>query len=348
MLWDSLSETLALPLDGGRYTVCPALYRNSPTVEMNMRAHQNLGFIGMFGLTLFGLAQVRNSQTSAISSYGPAFLERGQNTFGDEEKLVILSTDPTARTTQLPFRTAEATPSLDGSALYAARFFDPPQSRSKMGLYRIEFGPARANPVEGSGGLVQIFGLSASVNKIVVSAGYLNSVGLLDEKSCAMYELTLATGSVRKILSNSDCKYESAWRSISISPDERQVVAVRRGNLVLVNLTSSEVRSLGEGFLAASWSPNGRWIAALKNDGRNRTQLFDTSNFSKLRELSSSEVVWSPDSQHIVKVGQQSRCGGFSGTLQLIDIETGAISTMPGSTCKVHSQIIGWINVAGQ
>ena len=184
--------------------------------------------------------------------------------------------------------------------------------------------------------------------KLLFRRATLNSTGLLDEKSCGLFELTLASGKVRKILSNSDCKYKSSWGSISLSPDGEQLVAVREHRLMLINLGTGDVRSLGDGFFATSWSPDGRWIAALEYGGRSRTVLMDTSSFSKQRELPSSEVVWSPDSRYIVAVGQQTRCGGYSGTLQLIDIKSGQKSTVPGSACKVYSSIIGWVNLATQ
>ncbi len=257
-----------------------------------------------------------------------------------------LPTGAEALTIPLPFGLARIALSPDGKALYAQRFFDPTGPNS--GLYKIEFGPTRASRVAGSEGLTSTSGIGASRNKIVVSAGYLNSAGLLDEKSCGMFELTLASGKVKKILSNSDCKYKSSWSSISLSPDGEQVVAVRERRLEVISLESGAVRLLGDGFYRAAWSPDGLWIAALEYNGRYRTILIDTSSFSKRRELPNSGIVWSPDSRHIVAVGQQSRCGGYSGTLQLIDIESGTISTILGSACKVNSSIIGWVNVAGQ
>jgi WD40 repeat protein len=215
-------------------------------------------------------------------------------------------------------------------------------------LYKIEFGPTRASKVAGSKELTSVFGIAVSQTKIVVSAGYLNSAGFLDEKSCGMYELTLETGKVRKVLSNSDCEYLSSWGGISLSPNGEQVVAVRKRRLELVNLETAAVRSLGDGFSVAAWSPDGLWIAALEYGGRSRTILFDASNFAKRRELPSSEVIWSPDSRYIVAVGQVFLCGGYRGTPHLIDIETGKTSAIRGTACKVTNTLSGWINVAEQ
>ena len=118
----------------------------------------------MFGLSLLGLAQSRDGEPAPVSSFAPAFLELGEKAFGDDEKLIVLPTGAEAITIPLPFRTGYVAPSPDGRALYAVRFFDPPQSRSKAGLYKIEFGPARASPVAGSGGLFSIYGIRSLAN----------------------------------------------------------------------------------------------------------------------------------------------------------------------------------------
>ena len=299
----------------------------------------------MFGLSLLGLAQSRDGESASTSSSALAFYDPG-GAFRNEQKLVVFPAGAQPLTIPLPFGLGYSSPSPDGKALYAQRFFDPTGTNS--GLYRLEFGPTRASRVAGSEGLTSVNGIGVSRTKIVVSAGYINSAGFLDQKSCGMYELTLASGNVRKILGNSDCKYHSSWRSISFSPDGEQVVAVREHRLELVNLGTGAVRSLGDGFFAVAWSPNGLWIAALEYGGRSRTILFDTSSFTKRRELPSSEVIWSPDSRHIVAVGQQSRCGGYRGTMRLIDIESGERSTIQDSACKITNHLIGWINVAEQ
>lgn len=300
-----------------------------------------------FGLSLLGLAQSRDGASATPSTYfsGPAFIDHGP-AFKSEQRLVVFPAGAPVLTIPLPFGLGYSRPSPDGRALYAQRFFDPTGPNS--GLYKIEFGPTRASPVAGSEGLSSVYGIGVSRTKIVVSAGYLNSAGFLDEKSCGMYELSLASGRVRKIQSNSDCNYLSSWHSISLSPDGEQVVAVRERRLELVNLGTGAVRTLGEGFFDTAWSPNGLWIAALEFGGRRRTILFDALSFVRVRELPSSEVIWSPDSRYIVAVGQQSPCGGYSGTIRLIDIESGERSTIQGSVCKVTHTLVGWINISGQ
>lgn len=307
-----------------------------------MTMWEKLTLAGMFGVSLLGLAQSPGEVPGNVSPSALAFYNPGP-AFKNEQTLAVFPPSGEASTVSLPFGLGNMAASPDGEALYAQRFFDPTGPNS--GLYKIEFGPTRASRVIGSEGLSSINGIAVSRTKIVVSAGYLNSAGFLDEKSCGMYELTLAAAKVKKILSSSDCKYKASWTSISLSPDGERAIAVREGGLELVNLGTGTIRVLGDGFFAVAWSPNGLWIAALEHGGRTRTMLFDTSSFSKRRELPSSEAIWSPDSRHLVAVGQQSRCGGYSGTLQLIDIESGEISTIPGSVCKITHTLVGWITV---
>jgi hypothetical protein len=206
-----------------------------------MKIRQKLTLAGVFGLSLIGLAQSRDGEPATISSYAPAFYDPGE-AFGNMQKLVVLPTGKEALTIPLPFGLGYMAASPDGKALYAAKFHDP--TGSNTGLYKIDFSPTRASRVLGSEGLVSIYGIGASRTKIVVSAGYLNAVGFLDEKSCGIFELTLGNGKVRKILSDSDCKYKSSWGSISISPDGEQLVAVREHRLMLVSLETGDVRSL--------------------------------------------------------------------------------------------------------
>lgn len=313
------------------------------SASMKIRMRQELILAGIFGLSFVGLAQSPGGKSTPIPTYAPAFYDDPGGTFRNEQRLVVLPFGAEAFHIPLPFGLGGIAMSPDGKALYAQRFFDPTGPNS--GLYKIEFGPTRASRIAGSEGISSTYGIGASRTKIVVSAGYMNSAGFLDETSCGMFELTLESGKVRKVLSNSDCKYKSSRSSISLSPDGAQVVAVRERRLEIVNLGSGAIRSLGDGFYRAAWSPDGLWIAALEYDGHYRTILIDTSSFSKRRELPNSGIVWSPDSRHIVAVGQQFRCGGYSGTLQLIDIKSGEKSTVPGSTCKVNSSIIGWVNL---
>jgi hypothetical protein len=149
-----------------------------------------------------------------------------------------------------------------------------------------------------------------------------------------MFELTLASGSMRKVLDNPDCKYLSAWQSISLSPGGERVVAVRKGHLELVDLAAGTIRSLGDGFYKAAWSPNGLWIAALEYRGRYRTILIDTSSFERHRELPNSNVVWSPDSRYLLAGRESFGCNPEWGSIGMMDVESGKLSIIRSSVLQ--------------
>ena len=175
--------------------------------------------------------------------FAPAFCDTGGPRRTDAPKLHVFPLDGPSFTLALPFQLGKVAASPDGKVLYGQRSFDP--SGSNTGLYKIEFGPTRVTGLAGSKGLASVYGIAASSTKIVVSAGYLTG-GLVSE--CGLYELMLSSGDVNKILSNSDCKYASSWSSISLSPDSRRIVAVRKHRLELIDTGSQSRPVIGRWF----------------------------------------------------------------------------------------------------
>ena len=118
-------------------------------------------------------------------------------------------------------------------------------------------------------------------DKIVISGQYHLSL----DGGCGIFELNLSNGKVKRILNNPDCVvpgrqgYLSAWLDLSLSPDGQKAVAIRKHRLELLDLTRATVRALGDDFVKAAWSPDGKWVAALRNrDDEWDTILMDTSN----------------------------------------------------------------------
>ena len=167
----------------------------------------------------------------------------------------------------------------------------------------------------------------------------------MDQTRCGLYELILASGELNKIIGNTSCHYKSSWNSISFSPDGYRLIAVREHRLELIDLETRTIKSLGDGFFHAAWSPDGRWIAALEYEGKNQSVLIDTSDFNKRRKLPSSEGIWAPDSHHLLASRTRSRCPSDFGTLELIDIESGKTSVIESSTCRVNRLVFGWVNL---
>jgi hypothetical protein len=106
-----------------------------------------LTLTAMFGLSLIGLGQSRDGESTSKSFDAPAFYDGG-GAFLNEQKLVLLPAGAKPVTMPLPFGLTYIALSPDGKALYSQRFFDPTGPNS--GLYKIEFGPTRASRVAGS------------------------------------------------------------------------------------------------------------------------------------------------------------------------------------------------------
>jgi len=331
----SRSDRRGLLLGGGPCIACLALCRDLAT-DMRVR---KAGFV--LAIFLIAVQSIAPLFGDGQRFFAPAFYDPG-SVRDDSPKLQVFPLGSEPFTVALPFQLGKPAASPDGTVLYAPRFFDP--SGPNTGLYKIEFGPLRATRLHGSEGLTSVYGIAASSTKIVVSAGYLTN-GLVSR--CGLYELMLSSGDVHQILGNSDCEYLSSWYSIGLSPDSRRIIAVRKHRLELIDTETGAVQSLGDGFNYAAWSPDGRWIAALDDQGEH-TVLIDAFTFIKRRTLPPSEVIWSPDSHAILASGPHVHCPLDFGTLELIDIESGKRSIIRSSTCRISMLVFGWINVASR
>jgi hypothetical protein len=296
---------------------------------------RKLAFVGGILVILAQCAAPSFGEESTV--FAPAFYDAG-SVGREPPKLHVFPVAGQLFTIRLPFQIGRLAASPDGKVLYGSRFFDP--SEPNTGLYKVEFGPTRAAKVPGSEGLASVNGIAASSTKVVVSAGYLTN-GFVSR--CGLYELSLASGDVHKILSNPDCKYTSSWYSMGLSPDSRRIIAVREHRLELIDTETGAVQPLGNDFNYAAWSPDGRWIAALDGNS-DHTVLIDALTLKKRKTLPPSEVIWSPDSRHILASEPHARCPPDFGTLELIDIDSGKASIIRSSTCQISMLVFGWIN----
>jgi WD40 repeat protein len=301
------------------------------------------------------LAQ-KNSESAGSRDYAPGVIAAGA--YGmDEQNLTVFPLDGEMFSVHLPFPLGRFAFSADGRVLYAEATGELPKERpgprlksspASPRLVKIEFNPTRLSPVAGSMGLGVIHSVAVSrlQDKLVVSLGHPR----LGEVGCGIFELSLHDGKVRKVLENSDCppglhNYLTAWLKISLSPDGRNVVAIRKHRLELIDLTQATVRVLGDGFAKAAWSPDGKWIAALEfRAERWTTVLMDTSNFVMRRTLASSDVEWSPDSRYLLGRQEDSPCENNLGTLEAIDVGNGKRITVDSSRCSVNEATTAWVS----
>jgi hypothetical protein len=95
----------------------------------------------------------------------------------------------------------------------------------------------------------------------------------------------------------------------------------------------------------AAWSPDGRWIAALQDNGSEmRTVLMDTSSFVERRILGESNVECPPDSRYLLAAKDDNHCAYNLGTLEAMDVETGKRTTIDSSRCKVTEVTTMWVS----
>jgi hypothetical protein len=132
--------------------------------------------------------------------------------------------------------------------------------------------------------------------------------------------------------------------SLSLAPDSSEGVAVRGNRLQLFQINGTATRDIAEGIVKASWSPDGRWIAAI--DAHGKTQLIDTTDFKKKRTLDESEVQWSPDSRYLLRIQPCSSpvAVNGAGTVQALDISTGKTTIVESSRCLVDNGSTGWVS----
>ena len=153
-----------------------------------------------------------------------------------------------------------------------------------------------------------------------------------------LVEVTLPDGKNRSISLEGADKH--LWTHLSLSPDGERAVAVRNGRLELIDVGRGITKPLGDEFLIAAWSPDGKWLAAVEKGERGRTILMDAKSLSRKRILGPSELGWSPDSRYLL--GFKS-CDAYNGTLEVIDIETGERAPVKSSECQVNQATTGWV-----
>jgi len=247
-----------------------------------------------------------------------------------------------AVTIPLPFPLGGITYSPDGGALYATAGLSAPGEPRRSGVLKIQFSPTRVSPVPGSEGFRFRSGAAVSQrqDKMVVAGRYWNG----EKLACGVFELSFGAGGVRQVLESQDCDDAIKRTGISLSPDATKAVAIYRTSLELIDIASGASKIVGAGFHSAAWSPDGRWVAAVKEGGSGATVLLDASTFRQMRTLGSAKVIWSPDSRYLLASGWQMPCGPYGYSFEKVDIETGKRSTIDSSKCRVVGNDIGWVD----
>jgi hypothetical protein len=228
--------------------------------------------------------------------------------------------------------------SIDGRALYG-QCRPPENDPQKLALCRIDLKTGRAVPVPGSSGLYGELAVSRQADRILVAGLHRQ-----DRDEWGLFELSPADNKIRTIFRVPDNNRKSAWGHLSISPDGARAVAFHDGRLQLVDINAATAEPLPHNLLMATWSPDGKWLAALENGELSRTILMDAKDLTRRRILVPSELDWSPDSHYLLGMRHDPRCGPYFGTLEVIDVETNERTAIASSDCQVNRATTGWVS----
>ncbi len=266
-------------------------------------------------------------------------------------RLIIFPPDRNEFKIPLPLTLRYVVYGASGQSLYATAFkrLDAKSGTISPGLLKIELDPVRVTTIPGLDVFDDIDRFAVSRREdMIIFGGSRSDAGV---RTCGIFELNLTDGSIRPILQTTDCKAGSPWRVFDISPSRSAALISADRRLALLDLTDGKVTPLGSELWVGSYSPDGKWIAALElgPPGRSRTILIDPKDFSRRRDLGGSnddEVVWSPDSRFLLHAVYRPACPSQNPlALETLDIETGKRVTLKNSICNAGSdRTIGWVS----
>jgi len=223
-------------------------------------------------------------------------------------------------------------------------------TKMKPGLFRIQLSSMHVSDVPGSDDFRFFSSMAVSLRQdgAVVAGKYWNGGTVV----CGVFSLSLLDGKVREVLVTEDCEDALTRTDISVSPDSKYAVAIHRRALEVIDLASGGVKKLGDGFIKAGWSPDGKWIAAAKYSLLQANMvLFDGKTLNERKTLASSTVFrvsWSPDSRFLLALRLGPDCGPDEYTYEAFEVATGRGSLIESSKCKVgwNDNDVGWVDQA--
>lgn len=132
-----------------------------------------------------------------------------------------------------------------------------------------------------------------------------------------------------------------------MSPDGKRVLGHQGNRLSLLDLETGIAHPLRADLKLGSWSPDGRWIAAISDTGR--IVLIDATDTSQRRSLGPSRggpVFWSPDSKFLLLVKSQLRCTLtlYFESLEVLNVETRKRRVIKSSRCEIIGGQVGWVD----
>jgi len=237
-----------------------------------------------------------------------------------------------------------------GRSVYATavREIGPKSFTDQRGMFKVELEPVRVSTIAGLDAFYSIapFAVSQSEDFIVFDG----AKGNYPAGSCGAYKLDLPTGDIRPVIETSDCLAGSPWRVLSLSPEGTEALILANRRLALLDLERASIMKLEGWLTSGSFSPDGKWIAALevRNPKPPRTILIDRTDLARRRDLgraSNNQTVWSPDSKVLLQTVWESACPNQNPlALETVEVQTGNRSLIKNSICHCDSSgHIGWV-----
>ena len=271
--------------------------------------------------------------------------------FDVNSRLIIFPSEGKEFSVPLPATLRYVVYGASGQTVYAGAFkrLDSKTGTHLPGLFKIELSPVRLNPLPGLDSFSSIGRFAVSrLEDMILFAGVRNDSG---SRTCGIYELNLPAGNLRPVLETTDCKAESPWRVFDISPDGTGALITADRHLAVVDLVTGKLSPLEKDLWVGSYSPDGKWIAALElgAPGQSKTVLIDPKDSSRRRDLGGTnddEVVWSPDSRFLLHAVYRPACPSRNPlALETLDAETGKRIILKSSICNAGSgREIGWVS----
>jgi WD40 repeat protein len=263
---------------------------------------------------------------------------------GVSQELKIFPFEGKAVSIQLPFPLGPFAYSPDGKAIYATNMnnliaSEDLRRENTRGLFKIEFNPTRVSSVNDLVNLgISGVAIAAGADKILISAGR--------QGICGLYLLNLADGNLKKVVETSCGNAPvGTWSAISLSPDATRATALRNHRLELVDIGRAEVSVMPYNLILGTWSPDGKWFAGISSETK-KTILMDGHTLQRQRVMVETNLAWSPDSRYLLRITHSLKCGQETGSLEVVDVQTGGGQEIASSTCQVNRNTNGWVSHA--
>jgi hypothetical protein len=291
------------------------------------------------------------ARSAEPASFSPAALVSRQTT-GNHAEFFIAVFPPAGKEFEisLPLMPRWFAYGPSGRSVYATALKEtgPRSFTDERGMFKIELDPVRVSNIEGLDAFYSLGPFAVSQGEdLVVSGG---AKGNYPAGSCGVYEIRLPAGDVRAAIETSDCRAGSPWRVLSLSPEKTEALISANRNLALLDLAKGSITKIEVQLSKGSFSPDGKWIAAIQINNPNPPKLIliDRSDLAKRRDLGASEdseAVWSPDSKFLLHAVYRPACPSQNPlALETLEVQTGTRSVIKESICNSgSSRQIGWI-----